>query len=95
MSMTTEGIVITVKKLDKTYSCVDQFGNEHPEVPDWRWRRAYKGDFKLIQKFDRNNKSHWKRYYEEYDGPVSEAKESHTSTPSVSYDNTQVQAAQL
>jgi hypothetical protein len=70
MSMNTDGTVVTVTKSDKLYLCTDQFGNQYTDIPDWRWRRAYNGNFQLIKKFDANGKVNWKRYYEDYDGPI-------------------------
>ena len=71
-------LVITVQKLNKTFICTDQFGVNHkidtPEdktgIPDWRYRKAQKGNFKLIKKYDKNGIVHWKKYNSEKDGEI-------------------------
>jgi hypothetical protein len=71
-------LVITVQKVNKTFKCIDQFGKEHKidkedlenGIPEWRYRKALKGNFKLIKKYDKNNVVHWKKYRPEKDGDI-------------------------
>ena len=74
-------LVITVQKLNKTFKCIDQFGTEHKidkedaqnGIPEWRYRKAHKGNLKLIKKYDKNNIIHWKKYRPENDGDIVSA----------------------
>ena len=71
-------LVITVQKLNKTFKCIDQYGREimtdkddaKNGIPEWRYRKAHKGNFKLIKKYDKNNVIHWKKYRPDSDGEI-------------------------
>ena len=71
-------LVITVQKLNRTFICTDQFGVNHKTdkddvengIPEWRYRKAHKGNFKLIKKYDKNNIIHWKKYKSDKDGDI-------------------------
>lgn len=71
-------LIITVKKINKQFKCFDQTGNTFPTdkedskngIPNWRYRKAYNGNFNLIRKYDKNGIIHWKKYDPEKDPEI-------------------------
>ena len=58
--------LIKVIKLNKTYMCLTVPDNKRvTNVPDWVYRKAEKGKYKLISKVNKNGVTEWHKIKEE------------------------------
>jgi len=66
MKVDRDGIIIKVIKLNKTFMCLTVPGNHRVYgVPEWAYRKAEKGKYKLESKKNKNNIIEWHRIKED------------------------------